>query len=160
MARTSVARETAPPAATEKPPAGKAAATAASGSAPYARLSAGRVALAAALAWLVPGSGHFLLGRWGRGILFLLIIAATLAVGLPLDGRLFEPTAGQPMSYLGTVAEMGLGLPYFILRFAMGYEGNPSAPGYEYGTTFLLTGALMNILLIFDAWDIALGKKA
>ena len=34
------------------------------------------------------------------------------------------------------------------------------APGFEYGTAFLLTAALMNLLLILDAWDIARGRKA
>ena len=159
MARTSAAREPAPPPSSEKAPAGKGAA-AASGGALHPRVPTGKAYLATGLAWLVPGAGHLLLGRWGRGLLFLAIVAVTLAVGVPLDGRLFEPTPGQPMSYLGTVAEMGLGLPYFVLRFVVGYEGTPSAPGYEYGTTFLLTGALMNILLIFDTWDIAQGKKA
>jgi hypothetical protein len=30
----------------------------------------------------------------------------------------------------------------------------------EYGTTFLLTAGLMNILLMLDAFDIAIGRKA
>ena len=30
----------------------------------------------------------------------------------------------------------------------------------EYGSTFLLTAGLMNILLILDAWDIATGRKS
>ena len=33
------------------------------------------------------------------------------------------------------------------------------AAGYEYGTAFLLTAGLMNLLLVLDAWDIARGKK-
>ena len=32
-------------------------------------------------------------------------------------------------------------------------------PTYEYGSTFLLTAGLMNILLILDAFDIASGRK-
>ena len=34
-----------------------------------------------------------------------------------------------------------------------------SSPNNEYGTTFLLTAGLMNILLILDAWDVACGRK-
>ena len=30
----------------------------------------------------------------------------------------------------------------------------------EYGTTYLLAAGLMNILLILDAFDIAIGRKA
>jgi hypothetical protein len=32
-------------------------------------------------------------------------------------------------------------------------------PTYEYGSTFLLTAGLMNLLLILDAFDIASGRK-
>jgi len=31
--------------------------------------------------------------------------------------------------------------------------------GFEYGTAFLLTAGLMNLLLVMDAWDIARGRK-
>ena len=54
---------------------------------------------------------------------------------------------------------MGMGLPYFLLRYLAGYTGEVIAPGYEYGTAFLLTAGLMNLLLVLDAWDIARGKK-
>ena len=30
---------------------------------------------------------------------------------------------------------------------------------YEYGTTYLLTASLMNILLILDVFDIGIGRK-
>jgi hypothetical protein len=33
------------------------------------------------------------------------------------------------------------------------------SPNNEYGTTFLLTAGLMNLLLILDAWDVARGRK-
>jgi hypothetical protein len=33
-------------------------------------------------------------------------------------------------------------------------------PTYEYGSTYLLTAGLMNMLLILDAFDIASGRKS
>jgi len=120
---------------------------------------AGNPYVASLLAWLVPGGGHLYLRRWARGGAFLAIVVLATFVGTSLDGRLFRFTPGQPLSYLGTVGEMGLGLLYFVLRLGLGYEGTLSAPGYEYGSAFLLTAALMNLLLILDAWDIAHGKK-
>jgi uncharacterized protein DUF6677 len=116
--------------------------------------------LACLLAWLVPGAGHFYLGRKGRGLAFFGLVLVALAVGHALDGRLYQPDSAHPLSYLGTIAEMGFGVVYFILRFAFRYQGELTAPGFEYGTTFLLTAGLMNLLLIFDAWDISLGKKS
>jgi hypothetical protein len=52
-----------------------------------------------------------------------------------------------------------MGVPYFVLRWGVGYEGNVMGAGYEYGTAFILTAGLMNWLLILDTFDIARGKK-
>ena len=114
---------------------------------------------AAVLAWLIPGAGHMYLGRWARGILFLILVLTSLGVGLALHGKLWRVLPGQPLSLLGTLGCVGLGVPYFVLRFLMDYQGDLVAQGYEYGAAFILTGALMNVLLILDAWDIARGVK-
>lgn len=116
-------------------------------------------AAAAVLAWLIPGAGHMYLGRWGRGILFFVLVLASLGVGLALHGKLWRVTPGQPLTLLGTLACVGLGVPYFVLRFLMDYQGDLVAQGYEYGAAFILTGGLMNVMLILDAWDIARGVK-
>lgn len=111
------------------------------------------------LAWLVPGSGHLLLGRRARGAAFCLIILASLAIGVALDGRLYRMLPNQPLTTLATLGSMGMGAPYFILRFLAGYEGNVVKAGYEYGTAFILTAGLMNLLLVLDVWDILAGRK-
>lgn len=116
-------------------------------------------ALCALLAWLVPGAGHLFLRRWRRGLLFLALVGVSLAVGIALEGKLWHITRGQPLSYLGTLACGGLGIPYFVLRFVVHYQGNLVSQSYEYGAAFILTGGLMNLLLILDAWDIARGLK-
>jgi hypothetical protein len=115
--------------------------------------------LCAVLAWLVPGAGHLYLRRWGRGALFLVVILISLAVGLGLEGKLWELIPGQPLSYLGTFACAALGVPYLALRFGLNYQGEIESQGYEYGAAFILTAGLMNLLLILDAWDIARGLK-
>jgi hypothetical protein len=115
--------------------------------------------LAVALAWLVPGLGHIFLKRYRRGLGFLVLVLAALWIGWSLEGNLPRPVPNSPLSYLATFAEIGVGLPYFFLRYGLHYEGNLVAPGFEYGSAFLLTAGLMNLLLILDAWDIASGKK-
>jgi hypothetical protein len=115
--------------------------------------------LCCVLAWLVPGAGHLYLRRWRRGILFLVLVMAALALGVGLEGKLWRFVPGQPLSYLGTLACIFLGLPYFVLRFFMGYEGDVLSQGYEYGAAFLFTAGLMNLLLVLDTWDIAKGWK-
>lgn len=118
-----------------------------------------KVALAAALAWLIPGAGHILLKRPGRGVLFLVLVTASLAIGCALDGRLPWQWSGSPLRVLATLGAMGSGAEYLVLRFALGYEGDVDAPGFEYGYAFIVTAGLMNLLLVLDAWDIALGRK-
>jgi hypothetical protein len=110
-------------------------------------------------AWLVPGLGHLLLGRRRRALYFAALVLGALGIGCLLDGNLYRIVVGQPLTLLGTLASMGLGAPYFILRYGFGYHGNVVAPGFEYGTAFVLTAALMNLLLVLDAWDIGRGAK-
>jgi len=33
------------------------------------------------------------------------------------------------------------------------------AASYEYGNAFLIVAGLLNMLIVIDAWDIALGRK-
>jgi len=115
--------------------------------------------LAAFLAWVIPGAGHLMLKRTARGALFFVLVVATLWIGCRLQGNLYVPVPGQPLTYLATLGCMGLGLPYFVLRYLLGYHGDLVAAGFEYGTAFILTAGLMNLLLVLDAWDIAQGKK-
>lgn len=119
---------------------------------------------AALLAWLMPGLGHLYTGRWLRGVVFAAIVLALIFGGCSLDGKLWRP-AGNPLdvgpgtvSAFLTAISVGMGLPYAALLVS-GYRGLVTSQGYEYGTTFLLTAALMNLLLVFDARDLSLGRK-
>jgi hypothetical protein len=110
-------------------------------------------------AWIVPGAGHFMLGKRQRAVIFLAIIIVAITVGCLLDGNLYRIVQNQPLTVLATFGSMGMGAPYFILRFIFGYEGDVIAAGYEYGSAFLLTAGLMNLLLILDTWDLLRGRK-
>jgi hypothetical protein len=119
----------------------------------------GNAAVAVLSAWLVPGLGHIYLKRPLRGLAFFLLVTAAILIGWRLEGNLYQVVQGQPLTLLATFASMGMGFLYFLLRYALHYQGNIMGPGYEYGTAFILTGALMNLLLVLDAWDIVRGKK-
>ncbi|MHB0968571.1 MAG: DUF6677 family protein [Thermoanaerobaculia bacterium] len=117
-----------------------------------------RTVTAMVLAFVFPGAGHYYLGLKQRaaafcGIVFFMFIAALL-----LDGKLYVFEPGRPLTYLATLASMGLGAPYFIARM-FGPFGDIYSFTYEYGTTFGLTAGLMNLLLVLDAFDIAEGRK-
>lgn len=121
--------------------------------APAAEGGAGRALGLVVLSWLVPGAGHFVIGRRGKGIVFLLVSLAAVVIGCQLEGNLYRVTAGQPLTLLGTLASLGAGLPYLALRFVFHYQGEVMARGYEYGTAFLVTAGLMNWLVVLDVWD-------
>jgi predicted exporter len=118
----------------------------------------GNPVVAAVAAFLVPGLGHVYLRRWRRGLAFFLLVVVALWVGWDLHGNLYRVVPNEPLSILGTLGALGMGIPYFIFRL-QGYAGDILSAGYEYGTAFLLTAGLMNWLLVLDAWDISRGKK-
>ena len=118
--------------------------------------------------WLVPGAGHLLLGRIGRGTLFFVLIAGSFVLGLLLHGRLFWPVVAEPPSWLHfdllTVlwffAQIGSGLCYMISYvLGIGTTPHPEASTYDYGNTFTFLAGLLNYLVIHDAFDIAAGRK-
>lgn len=117
-----------------------------------------RTVTAVILALLFPGAGHFYLDRRHRAIAFCVIVLFMFGAGLLLEGKIYVFEQGKPLSYLATIASMGLGAPYFIAR-ALGPFGNIHSFTYEYGTAFGLTAGLMNLLLVLDAFDIAEGRK-
>jgi hypothetical protein len=119
----------------------------------------GNQAVAVLSAWLIPGLGHVYLKRRLRGLAFLVLVIAAMLIGCRLEGNLYRVVPGQPLTVLATLGSMGMGFPYFLLRYGLHYEGNVRGAGYEYGTAFLLTAGLMNLLLVLDAWDIVRGKK-
>lgn len=111
-------------------------------------------------AWMVPGAGHLMLGKRQRGAIFFSIVIVAVMIGCLLEGNLYRVVPNQPLTILATLGSMGMGTPYFILRFIFGYQGNVVAAGYEYGSAFILTAGLMNLLLILDSWDLIRGRKA
>ena len=110
------------------------------------------------LAWAIPTSGHLLLGRRGRAAIFAVLLIVAVGVGLHFEGNLHRVVPGQPLTLLFTLGAMGLGAPYFVLRYLLGYHGTPAEAGFEYGTVFLLSAGLMNLLLALDVCGVrALG---
>ena len=110
-------------------------------------------------AWLLPGGGHFLQRRWGRGALLLGAIGLMFFLGLAMGGRFFQPAPGNLVESLAYLGDLGSGLFYLGAKF-LGYHVSPSAsPSADYGTKFLLVAGLLNVLCILDAYDIAVGNK-
>jgi hypothetical protein len=65
--------------------------------------------------WLVPGAGHFLLRKWGRGALLAASIVGMFAIGLVMQGKLYAG-AHDPLDLLGLAGDLGNGLLYIVSR--------------------------------------------
>jgi hypothetical protein len=125
--------------------------------------SVGKWLPAVALAWLIPGGGHFLLKRPGRGGLIAASVAAMFLLGLMMRGALFQPQGGDLLTtviyYGGFIGDLMSGLLYFVTVW-LGYA-QPDVAGHvhDYGTKFLVAAGLLNVLAMVDAFEIASGKK-
>ena len=115
--------------------------------------------LICALAWAIPGAGHFWLGRRQKAIVFVVALPLMFAFGLWLNGRIFPFEFSQPLVALAAFADLGIGLPYFVAKLAGLGGGRVVEITYEYGNTFLIVAGLLNMLVVLDAFDIAEGRK-
>jgi TM2 domain-containing membrane protein YozV len=118
---------------------------------------------AVALGWLVPGGGHFLLKRTGRGVLLLVSVTSMFLCGLMMRGTMFTPQSGDLLTTLintgGFLGDVASGILY-LLSVWLGYS-QPDMAGHvhDYGTKFLVTAGLLNVLAMVDAFEIASRRK-
>lgn len=135
-------------------------------------------------AWLLPGAGHFLLGRRGRAAVIFATVLLTFLIGILMHGSMYAAggnggtelngagslTATTQVSgggdvlsrliqYGGFIGDAASGLPYLLAGF-LGYSV-PDQAGYttDYGSKFLVAAGLLNILAIVDAYEIAKRQK-
>jgi len=116
-----------------------------------------------ALAWLIPGGGHFLQKRNGRGLVLAGVITLTFVAGLLMRGTMFVPRTGDLLTTVihvgGFIGDLASGVLYLLTTW-LGYA-QPDMAGHvhDYGTKFLVGAGLMNILAMVDAFEIAVGRK-
>lgn len=133
------------------------------------------------LTWLVPGLGHLYLGKKLTALVFFIIVHITFIMGFSHDGRFFlVDERHSVMSYLQTMANIAVGpldmagriYTYGHLTYSITKNRNEAhdktistmrkrieSPVSGYGTAYLLTAGLMNILLLLDVFDISIRRK-
>lgn len=126
-----------------------------------------------AVSWLVPGLGHWILGKRLRALVFAAVIISAFLTGVVMNGELGTPKPHHPFSWLAAFACVGNGLLYLLrmvwlngfgglfsgFPFALTGGGDATAAGFAYGNTFFYTSGLMNLLAVLDVSDIARGEK-
>jgi len=101
--------------------------------------------------WLVPGLGHALQRMWGR---------AAVVAGASLRGNVFSARGSDAFDALGYVADLGTGSFYFLARTLERNGADVSHAGGDYGTRFLATAGVLNLLAALHAYEAARGRKA
>ncbi len=98
-------------------------------------------------------------GRRQKGVIFLIALPVMFGIGLWLEGRLPPFTVADPLVGLTALANLGMGVPYFLASAIGMGKGVVTAASYEYGNAFLIVSGLLNLLVAIDAYDVRMGRK-
>ncbi|MGA7915701.1 MAG: DUF6677 family protein [Candidatus Acidiferrales bacterium] len=115
--------------------------------------------LVAIAGWLVPGLGHLLLGRWGRALGFFVSVGGLAITGYLLRGNVFPPHSGDPFGTLGFLADAASGVFYYLAHIVEAAGPDVSRAAGDYGTRFIAAAGVVNVLAVFDAVEIAAGRR-
>jgi hypothetical protein len=108
--------------------------------------------------WLVPGAGHFLQRKWGRGALLAASILGMFILGLAMQGKLYT-NAHDILDLLGLVGDLGNGLMYFVSRVIGAGADQVQVTTADYGTRFIVVAGLLNVISAVDAHNLRTGRK-
>ena len=135
------------------------AATPAAKSGAQAESQQGFVYLPLIAGWLVPGAGHFLLRKWGRGVLLSLSILGMFAIGIAMQGKLYAG-AHDILDVLGLAGDLGNGLLYVVSQLLGLGADQVRVTTADYGTRFIVVAGLLNVIAAVDAHNLRTGRKA
>jgi hypothetical protein len=109
--------------------------------------------------WLVPGAGHFLLKKLGRGALLTAAIVGMFSIGLAMQGQIYTG-AHDILEILGMAGDLGTGLLYVVGR-TMGWGNNlVQVTTADWGSRFIVVAGLLNVIAAVDAHNLRTGRKA
>lgn len=120
--------------------------------------------LVVALGWLIPGAGHLLLGKRGRGAIIFATVIVTFVAGLMLRGPLFQPggpgdVLSRLIQYGGFLGDLAAGLPYLVVRWLGYFPPDVAGHNPDYGSKLIVAAGLLNILAMVDAYEINARQK-
>jgi TM2 domain-containing membrane protein YozV len=116
--------------------------------------------LIALAAWLVPGLGHFLLGRTGRAILFFIAVGGLAMTGFQMRGNVFSSHYSDLFGMVGYLTDMASGVFYLLARLVERAGPDVSRAAGDYGTRFIATAGVVNLVAVIDAYEIAAGRRS
>lgn len=111
------------------------------------------------LAWLVPGLGHFFLGRKKSAAIIASCLVVAYLLAIFQGGQLFEfDWAEDKIRSLGFLCQAGMGVSFFWVKL-IGINASPLGITYDYATTYFLIAGMINWLAVMDTFDISVNRK-
>jgi hypothetical protein len=110
--------------------------------------------------WLAPGLGHAFLKMWGRAAACFLTVGLLVILGAGMRGNVFSSSGNDAFDSLGYFADLGAGTFYLVARSLETNGADVSHARGDYGTRFLATAGVLNLLAALHAYEAARGRKA
>jgi Family of unknown function (DUF6677) len=109
--------------------------------------------------WLIPGAGHFVLGKWVRGTLLAVSIIAMFVLGLAMHGKIYS-SEHDILEMLGFAGDLGNGLLYIVSRVMSLGNVFVQTTVADWGTRFIVVAGLLNVIAAVDAHNLRTGRKS
>lgn len=128
-----------------------------------AALKAGgkRALLQFVAAWLVPGVGHVVAGKWRKGLFFFALLGLTYTVGMWITGFRAVTFDDNPFYYFG---KYGSGLTLLLARVISVEKAVPRLDlhpsWFDPGLLYVCVMGLLNLVLMLNVLDLKASPKS
>lgn len=112
------------------------------------------------VAWLVPGAGHVMLGKWKKGLFFFLLLAATYSFGMAIAGWRPVSFDDNPFYYVGQYGS-GATLLFAKLRGVEKAILRPSIhpSWFDPGLLYVCVVGLLNLVIMMNVLDLKVAPQ-
>lgn len=117
-----------------------------------------RRGIAFVAAWLLPGAGHLVMGKWRKGLFFFLMLGAAYLFGMYIAG--FRPVSfdDNPFYYVG---QYGSGATFLVAKLRGAEKAivrdqiHPS--WFDPGLLYVCVVGLLNLVVMLNILDLKAG---
>ena len=105
------------------------------------------------IGWLFPGLGHFLIGRWKKGLFFAAALSASYVAGLWICGWRVVTFEENPFYYVG---QFGSGLTALfgaLLDTDRPFRTDVPVSWYDPGLLYVCVAGLLNLVVMLSVFN-------
>src|SRR5208283_1891653 len=119
-----------------------------------------KVVTACIFGWLIPGAGHWLTGKYLKGLAFFILLNGLFLGGMALHGEIALPIFdihSQEFNFVNILVfifGLGNGIMTFLNLMPFAKFGDISLSTYEAGTLFMVVSGSLNVFVVMNVWDL------